>query len=132
MSKKTLILTAQEIADDVQQSLGEEVTNEYRLLIETRIINLLTEQNAQAYDGIKRILAHNFTQERDKNRISDAEKNKELLNHLGSALTIIETTVKENLTRLLIKGEDIFSIVPKRDQEKIEQELDGAEDEHLV
>jgi hypothetical protein len=67
--------------------------------------------------GIKRILSHEFTNERNKQRLTDPEKNLELLNFLGSALTIIEMNVKYNLKRLE-QGEDIYTIIPKSEQEK--------------
>lgn len=111
-------LTAEEIADDVQQTYGEIITNDYRKLIQNRINDLLNQERKLAHEGIKRILSHNFTSERKKQRITDPDKNLELLNHLGAALTVIETQAKDDLTRFLVDQEDILSIVPKRDFEE--------------
>ena len=112
--KKEELPDAQEIADDVQQTYGEMISNEYRALVQKRISALLNKQKADMFDGIKRIMSHNFTTERDKRRLTDKEKNAELVSFLGSALTVIETQTKEDLGRYLVNNEDILTIVPKR------------------
>lgn len=118
---KPVIMTPQEIADDVQQTY-EMVSNDYRRLIESRIDWMLSQALKKVNSGVKRIVSHNFGKERNKQRLTDPEKNKELTSLLGSALTVIETEVKDDLKRFLINQENIFSIVPRRDFEKQEEE----------
>ena len=118
---KPVIMTPEEIADDVQQTY-EMVSNDYRRLIESRIDWMLSQALKKVNSGVKRIVSHNFGKERNKQRLTDPEKNKELTSLLGSALTVIETEVKDDLKRFLINQENIFSIVPRRDFEKQEEE----------
>ena len=110
------VMEPQEIADDVQQTF-DGVSNEYRSLLQGRIEWLLEQTMLRVNSDVKRIMSHNFGKERNKQRLTDPEKNKELTSLLGSAFTVIETEVKDDLKRYLIGKEPIFNIVPKRDYE---------------
>lgn len=69
---------------------------------------------------IKRIISHEFEQERIKRRLTDEDKNKDLVSHIGNALTTIEMNVKKSIQQLE-QGINIYEIVPKTSIE-IEQE----------
>lgn len=83
--------------------------------------DFLKEEKDQIHSDTKRIISHNFGKERNKKRIMDETKNQELMNHLGSVFTVIESEVKDDLRQYLVDGKDIFSIVPKIDFEKDEE-----------
>ena len=66
----------------------------------------------QFLEDIKKIIAHNFSLERNKLRISQSEtQNAELNNHIGNALTVIEMQVKQDVKNY-INGTEIETIVP--------------------
>jgi hypothetical protein len=67
--------------------------------------------------GLKRILSHHFALEVNKQRITDKEKNQELVNHLGSAFTIIEMNVKKDVIKF-VRGADKYEVIPKRKDEE--------------
>ena len=62
---------------------------------------------------IKIIICQHFTDERDKKRLTDPDKNRELVTHLGNALTYIESSIKDDLKRL-DSGESIEDIIPRK------------------
>ncbi len=66
----------------------------------------------QLESDLKRIISVEFSSERDKKRLTDHEKNLELVSLLGNALTTIEMGVKDKVKRYL-KGEGISSIIPE-------------------
>lgn len=87
---------------------------------ETLNVDMMKEAVKQAVEmtdhqlssGLKEIVGHHFSSQRDKPRIADKEKNRELMNFIGDFLTTLEMDVKRDISAFLA-GVDIKEIVPK-------------------
>lgn len=65
---------------------------------------------------IKKLLSIQFAAERNKQRLTDKEKNMELVRFLGDALTGIEMSIKADLKRIE-NGEHIDIMYPDKKQD---------------
>ncbi len=65
----------------------------------------------QLEEDVKKILGYEFSIEKNKKRLMDPDKNKELVNLLGDALSVIESQTIDKLCQYL-DGDDIEVVVP--------------------